>query len=127
MMSLDATRSLWSARIDTRRRRYGLGIYTHVQDRSGLIHDQPIHLGRRQAGAALAGVLRQDNAAVGRLAVDTHALCTAPLTARHSMSRGSRPSASRTSTCAAGSPSMPSPRSRRPTAKRRPPRTVDGA
>jgi TnpA family transposase len=47
-------------------------MYTHVQDRWGLIHDQPIVLGRRQAGAALEGVLRQDNAAIERLAVDTH-------------------------------------------------------
>jgi TnpA family transposase len=72
MMSLDATRSLWSARIDPRRRRYGVGVYTHVLDRWGLIHDQPIVLGRRQAGAALEGVLRQENAAIERLAVDTH-------------------------------------------------------
>ncbi|WP_442976537.1 Tn3 family transposase [Rubrimonas sp.] len=72
MMSLDATRSLWSARIDPRRCRYGVGVYTHVLDRWGLIHDQPIVLGRRQAGAAIEGVLRQEHASIERLAVDTH-------------------------------------------------------
>jgi hypothetical protein len=32
MMSLDATRHLWSARLDPRRRTYAVGTYAHVLD-----------------------------------------------------------------------------------------------
>ena len=72
MMSLEATRRLWSARVDPRRRSYAVGTYTHVLDRWGIVYDQPILLNRRQAGAAIEGVRRQQCADVTRLAVDTH-------------------------------------------------------
>jgi hypothetical protein len=36
MMSLDASRHLWSARVDPRRRTYVAGIYTHLLDRRGI-------------------------------------------------------------------------------------------
>ncbi|MET0181026.1 MAG: Tn3 family transposase [Novosphingobium sp.] len=49
MMSLDATRHLWAARIDPQRRTYAVGSYTHVLDQWGIIYDQPIVLNRRQA------------------------------------------------------------------------------
>jgi TnpA family transposase len=72
-MSLDATRHLHSARVDPRRRRHGVGIYTHKLDQWGLIYDQPIVLLQRQAGAAIEGMLRQQAAPdLNRLAVDTH-------------------------------------------------------
>jgi TnpA family transposase len=72
-MSLDASRHLWNARVDPRRRTYAMGIYSHVLDQWGIIYDQPLVLHQRQAGAAIEGVVRQT--AVGtieRLAVDTH-------------------------------------------------------
>jgi len=76
MMSLDASQHLWNARVDPRRRTHAIGIYTHVQDRHGVIYDQPIVLNERQAGAAIAGVVDY-NSSVERvklqlLAVDTH-------------------------------------------------------
>ncbi len=72
-MSLDASRQLWNARVDPRRRTYGVGIYQHLLDQWGVIYDQPIVLGTRQAGAAIEGAVRQT--AVGpieRVTVDTH-------------------------------------------------------
>jgi TnpA family transposase len=72
-MSLDATRHLYSARVDPRRRRHGIGIYTHKLDQWALIYDQPIVLLQRQAGVAIEGAVRQQAAAdIERLAVDTH-------------------------------------------------------
>lgn len=46
MMSLDATRHLWTARIEPRRRRPVVGTYTHILDRWAIIYDQPIVLNR---------------------------------------------------------------------------------
>ncbi len=72
-MSLEASRYLWNARVDPRRRTYAMGIYSHVLDQWGIIYDQPLVLHQRQAGAAIEGVVRQTAAAnVERLAVDTH-------------------------------------------------------
>jgi hypothetical protein len=72
-MSLDASRHLWNARVDPRRRTYAMGIYAHVLDQWGIIYDQPLVLHQRQAGAAIEGVVRQTAAAtIERLAVDTH-------------------------------------------------------
>lgn len=84
MMSLDATRHLWTARIEPRRRTQAIGTYTHVLDRWAIAYDQPIVLNRRQAGAAIEGALKQKVADLQRLAVDTHgfthfALATAKL------------------------------------------------
>lgn len=73
MMSLEATRYLWSARLDPRRRTYAVGIYAHVLDQWGILYDQPIVLNRRQAGAAIEGALRQGQVdQLERVAVDTH-------------------------------------------------------
>ena len=72
-MSLDASRHLWNARVDPRRRTYAMGIYAHVLDQWGIIYDQPLVLHQRQAGAAIEGMVRQNVAGqVERLAVDTH-------------------------------------------------------
>jgi TnpA family transposase len=72
-MSLGASRHLWNARVDPRRRTYAMGIYSHVLDQWGIIYDQPLVLHQRQAGAAIEGVVRQTAVAnVERLAVDTH-------------------------------------------------------
>jgi len=76
MMSVDASRHLWNARVDPRRRTYAAGIYTHLLDRWGIVYDQPIVLNERQAGAAIEGVERhnrsQDRIRLSLLAVDTH-------------------------------------------------------
>jgi len=76
MMSLEASRHLWSARTDPRRRTYAAGIYTHVLDRWGIVYDQPIVLNERQAGVAIEGVERHnrsdDRIQLSLLAVDTH-------------------------------------------------------
>lgn len=78
MMSLDASRHLWNARIDPRRRTPATGLYTHVLDRHGIAYDLPIVLNERQAGPAIEGVkrynaeLRGDRARLTLLAVDTH-------------------------------------------------------
>jgi len=73
MMSLEATRYLWSARLDPRRRTYAVGTYAHVLDQWGILYDQPIVLNRRQAGAAIEGALRQRQVnRLERVAVDTH-------------------------------------------------------
>ena len=72
MMSLEATRYLWSARLDPRRRTYAVGTYAHVLDQWGIFYDQPIVLNRRQAGAAIEGALRQRQVEqIERVAVDT--------------------------------------------------------
>src|ERR1019366_5141327 len=60
MMSLETPRAIWQARADPRRRTASIGIYTHVHDRWGFFYDQPIVLNRRQAGAAIEGMVRQE-------------------------------------------------------------------
>ena len=76
MMALDASRHLWTARVDPRRRTFAAGIYTHVRDRWGVFYDQPIVLNERQAGVAVEGVEQhnraEDRIRVSLLAVDTH-------------------------------------------------------
>ncbi|EWS60879.1 Transposase, TnpA family [Methylibium sp. T29-B] len=76
MMALDASRHLWTARVDPRRRTYAAGMYTHVRDRWGLFYDQPIVLNERQAGVAVEGVEQhnraEDRIRISLLAVDTH-------------------------------------------------------
>jgi len=78
MMAMDASRHLWTARVDQRRRTYAAGLYTHVRDRWGLFYDQPIVLNERQAGAALEGVEQhnrsEDRIRVSLLAVNTHGM-----------------------------------------------------
>jgi hypothetical protein len=71
-MSLDASRHLWNARVDPRRRTYAMGIYAHGLDQWGIIDDQPLVLHQRHVGAAIEGMVRQQAAGpVARLAVDT--------------------------------------------------------
>lgn len=76
MMAMDASRHLWTARVDPRRRTHAAGMYTHVRDRWGLFYDQPIVLNERQAGVAVEGVEQhnraEDRIRVSLLAVDTH-------------------------------------------------------
>lgn len=73
MMSLETARTIWQARADPRRRTASIGIYSHKKDGWGIIHDQPILLKERQAGAAIEGAVRQSATEdVGQLAVDTH-------------------------------------------------------
>ncbi len=72
MMSLDAARTLWSARSDPRRKTPAMGTYAHLSDQWTLIHDQPLVLNQRQAGAALEGALRHDGGSLEKVAVDTH-------------------------------------------------------
>jgi len=76
MMSLDASPHLWSARLDPRRRTYGIGSYTHLVDRWGILYDQPVVLMERQAGVAIEGVEQHnrshDRTRLSILAVDTH-------------------------------------------------------
>jgi TnpA family transposase len=73
MMSLDATRHLWNARLDPRRKGPAVGTYPHVLDQWPVFYDQPIVLGRWQAGAAIEGALRQTMVEkLERVAVDTH-------------------------------------------------------
>jgi TnpA family transposase len=73
MMSLDATRHLWNARLDPRRKGPAIGTYPHVLDQWLIFYDAPIVLGKRQAGAAIEGALRQTAIErLERVAVDTH-------------------------------------------------------
>ena len=65
MMSLEATRHLWNARLDPRRRTYAVGSYTHLLDQWTVIYDQPIVLNRRQAAAAIAHAANWSSAAEG--------------------------------------------------------------
>ena len=73
MVSLDATRRLWNARLDPRRKGPAIGTYPHILDQWSIFYDQPIVLNRRQAGAAIEGALRQTTVEkLERVAVDTH-------------------------------------------------------
>jgi TnpA family transposase len=77
MMALDASRHLFNARTDPRRRTFAVGLYTHILDAYGVIYDQPIVLNERQAAAAVEGIEQfnmnnEDAVRVSLLAVDTH-------------------------------------------------------
>jgi TnpA family transposase len=72
MMSLETSRRVWQAREDPRRQTASIGIYSHVKDRWGIFHAQPIVLNERQAGAAIEGVVRHERVETTQLAVDTH-------------------------------------------------------
>jgi hypothetical protein len=63
---------VWQARLDPRRQTPTVGIYSHVRDRWGIFYVQPIVLNERQVGAAIEGVLRQEEIEIAQLAVDTH-------------------------------------------------------
>jgi TnpA family transposase len=72
MMSLDVSKHIWLARADYRRKLQSIGTYTLVSDFWSVLYDTPIILNERQAGAAIEAALRQTEADIGRLAVDTH-------------------------------------------------------
>jgi hypothetical protein len=72
LMSLDASKHLYDARVDPKRRVHGIGVYQTVLDQWGIPYDQPLPLLRRQVGAALEGVVRQRVTPIRSLAVDTH-------------------------------------------------------
>ena len=72
LMSLDASKHLYDARVDPKRRVHGMGVYQTVLDQWGIPYDQPLPLMRRQVGAAIEGVVRQRVTPIRALAVDTH-------------------------------------------------------
>jgi TnpA family transposase len=72
LMSLDASKHLFDARVDPKRRVHGMGVYQTVLDQWGIPYDQPLPLLRRQAGAAIEGVVRQRVTPIRWLAVDSH-------------------------------------------------------
>ncbi|MGL4233986.1 MAG: Tn3 family transposase, partial [Casimicrobium sp.] len=77
MMALDASRHLFNARVDPRRRSFAVGLYTHVLDAYGVIYDQPIVLNERQVAAAVEGAEQYnmnnpDGVRLSLLSVDTH-------------------------------------------------------
>ena len=73
MMSLETTKRVWQARLDPRRQTPSMGLYSHVRDRWGIFHAQPLILNdQRQAGAAIEGVVRHEELDITQLAVDTH-------------------------------------------------------
>lgn len=85
-MSLDASRHLYTARLDPRRKGPAMGIYTHYLNSYGLFHDQPIVLNDRQASAAVHGVEAHnagrrvgDQVQLSLLAVDTHGYTNAAM------------------------------------------------
>ena len=73
MMSLETAKRVWQARLDPRRQTPSIGLYSHVRDRWGIFHAQPLVLNdQRQAGAAIEGVVRHEELDIAQLAVDTH-------------------------------------------------------
>src|SRR5882724_5531873 len=72
LMSLDASKHLYDARVDPKRRVHGIGVYQTVLGQWGIPYDQPVPLLRRQAGAAIEGVVRQRITPIRWLAVDSH-------------------------------------------------------
>ena len=72
LMSLDASKHLYNARVDPKRRVHGIGIYQTILDQWGIPYDAPLPLLQRQAGAAIEGVVRQNIGPIQWLAVDTH-------------------------------------------------------
>jgi TnpA family transposase len=73
MMSLETAKRVWQARLDPRRQTPSIGLYSHVRDRWGIFHAQPLVLNdQRQAGAAIEGIIRHEELDIAQLAVDTH-------------------------------------------------------
>lgn len=72
MMSLETSRRMHNARQDPRLKTPAIGTYTHTSGRWGILYDQPIVLGLRQAGHAIEGYLRQYSQKLQHVAVDTH-------------------------------------------------------
>jgi len=73
LMSLDASKHLYDARVDPKRRVHGIGVYQNcTRSIGGSRTTNPYRCGRRQVGAALEGVVRQRVTPIRSLAVDTH-------------------------------------------------------
>lgn len=76
MMALDASKHLFNARTDPRRRTFGVGIYTMVLDQYGIGHNLPIVQKERQSGPAIDSARtynsNQERIQLSLLAVDTH-------------------------------------------------------
>ena len=47
-MSLDASKQIWNARVDPKRRTHGIGTHTTVLDQWGILYDQPLPLLQRK-------------------------------------------------------------------------------
>jgi TnpA family transposase len=71
-MSLDASRHIWVARTDPKRRTWSTATYVHTLGRHGIGYDQPITITQRQPGAAIEGALRQTLAPIQTIFTDTH-------------------------------------------------------
>jgi TnpA family transposase len=72
-MSLETAKRVWQARLDARCQTPSIGMYSHVRDRWGIFHAQPLILNdQRQAGAAIEGIIRHEEIEITQLAVDTH-------------------------------------------------------
>jgi TnpA family transposase len=82
MMSLETRQRVWQARLDRRRQTPSVGIHSRVRGRWGIFYAQPIMLNERQVGAAIEGVLRQEEIEVAQLAVDTHSYTRAVVKCR---------------------------------------------
>ncbi len=85
-MSVDASRHLYTARLDPRRKGPAMGVYTHYLDSYGLFYDDPVVLNDRQAPVAVHGVeyhnarRGEDRIRLSLLAVDTHGYTNAAMT-----------------------------------------------
>jgi hypothetical protein len=71
-MSLDVSRSIFTARLDARRKHWGTAVYGHVLGHYGIGHDMPLPVLTRQDGAAIEGALRMRTVVVERVMTDTH-------------------------------------------------------
>jgi TnpA family transposase len=96
MMSLETSRRVWQARRTPGGRHASIGIYSHVRDRWGIFHAQPIVLNERQAGAAIEGVVRQERVETSQLAVDTHGYTDFAMALARAAGLRSVPAAART-------------------------------
>jgi hypothetical protein len=85
-MSVDASRHLYTDRLDPRRKGPAMGVYTHYLDSYGLFYDDPVVLNDRQAPLAVHGVeyhnarRGEDRIRLSLLAVDTHGYTNAAMT-----------------------------------------------
>jgi hypothetical protein len=57
LMSLDASKHLYDARVDPKRRVHGMRVYQTILDQWGILYDQPLPLLRRQVEHASSSPL----------------------------------------------------------------------
>src|SRR5439155_20997607 len=72
MMSMETTNRVWQTRLDPRRNTPSIGINSHVHNRRGIFHAQPLVLNEQQAGVAIEGVVLQERIETTQLAVHSH-------------------------------------------------------